>query len=152
MGESSLIFSRLWFGIYFWLPPGKYKIVEKYFYTYTHGCGCFYHRSFCFEIRIRWGERKKYFHLPKRAKISRNKSTVQNTKLCHVRRQFKDLEDLLVSFRFYFIIVEVVYLYHVQFIIINTCGTNFPKKKRCHQEAKFWRISLPSKGPDTPRS
>lgn len=53
MGEPSLVFSGLWFGIYLRLPPGKYKIVS-------------------------W----------------KNK-------------EFEDLENLLVSFRLYFLIVEV---------------------------------------------
>jgi hypothetical protein len=53
MGEPSLIFSGLWFGIYLWLPLGKYKI-----------------------------------NLWK-------------------KKEFEDLEDLLLSFGLYFVIVEV---------------------------------------------
>jgi hypothetical protein len=53
MGEPSLVFSGLWFGIYLRLPPEKYKIVL-------------------------WK-----------------------------KKEFEDLEDLLFSFRLYFVIVEV---------------------------------------------
>jgi hypothetical protein len=53
MGEPSLVFSGLWFGIYLRLPLGKYKIVL-------------------------WK-----------------------------KKEFEDFKDLLVSFRLYFVIVEV---------------------------------------------
>jgi hypothetical protein len=52
MGESLLVFTGLWFGIYLGLPSEKYKIVS-------------------------WKKKK-----------------------------FEDLEDLLVSFRLYFVIVK----------------------------------------------
>jgi hypothetical protein len=53
MGESSLVFIGLWFGIYFGLLSEKYKIVS-------------------------WK-----------------------------KKEFEDLEDLLVSFRLYFVIVKI---------------------------------------------
>jgi hypothetical protein len=53
MEEPLLVFLDLWFGIYLWLPPGKYKIVL-------------------------WK-----------------------------KKEFEDLENLLVSFGLYFVIVKV---------------------------------------------
>jgi hypothetical protein len=53
MGEPSLVFSGLWFGIYLRLPSGKYKIVS-------------------------WK-----------------------------KKEFEDLEDVLVSSRLYFLIIKV---------------------------------------------
>jgi uncharacterized membrane protein len=72
MGESLLVFSGIWFGIYLRLPPGKYKIVS-------------------------WK-----------------------------KKEFKDLEELLVSFRLYFVIVEVSY--HVLFVTMNIYGIDCQKK------------------------
>jgi hypothetical protein len=45
------------------------------------------------------------------------------------KKEFKDLENLLVSFRLYFIIVkDSSYLYHILFGTINLCGVDCQKK------------------------
>jgi hypothetical protein len=70
---------------------------RKYICTYTHGCGCSHHRHFFFfEIRFKGGQRKEYFHLPRQAGISRNKSTAQNTPtLMRVRYKIHSLKKFI---------------------------------------------------------
>jgi hypothetical protein len=45
------------------------------------------------------------------------------------KKEFDDLEDLVVSFRLYFVIAEqLMYLYHVLFTLINIYGIDCQKK------------------------
>jgi hypothetical protein len=51
---------------------------------------------FFFEIRLKGGQRKEYFHLPRQAGISRNKSTAQNTPtLMRVRYKIHSLKKFI---------------------------------------------------------
>jgi hypothetical protein len=65
IGEPSLVFTGLWFGIYIGLPSEKYKIVSS------------------------------------------------------KKKEFEDLEDSLVSFRFYFVIVkDSSYVYTMYYLLL----------------------------------
>jgi hypothetical protein len=44
------------------------------------------------------------------------------------KKEFEDLEDLVVSFRLYFVIAQLRYLYHVLFTLINIYDIDCLKK------------------------
>jgi hypothetical protein len=44
------------------------------------------------------------------------------------KKEFEDLEDLVVSFRLYFVIAQLMYIYHVLFTLINIYGIDCQKK------------------------
>jgi hypothetical protein len=45
------------------------------------------------------------------------------------KKEFEDLEDLVVSFRLYFVIAQLRYLYNVLFTLINIYDIDCQKKK-----------------------